>query len=99
MGKIAFVFAGQGAQYPGMGKGLYASSPAAKGVFDACEKIRPGTLRQCFEGICSALGLSAAALSAGAAAGGAAAGMATTAATATTTATAAHTAAHHWTSR
>ena len=50
MGKVAFVFAGQGAQYPGMGKGLYASSPAAKGVFDACEKIRPGTLRQCFEG-------------------------------------------------
>ena len=50
MGKIAFVFAGQGAQYPGMGKGLYASSPAAKEVFDACEKIRPGTLRQCFEG-------------------------------------------------
>ncbi len=50
MGKIAFVFAGQGAQYPGMGKSLYETSPAARAVFDACEAIRPGTLRQCFEG-------------------------------------------------
>ena len=30
MGKIAFVFAGQGAQAAGMGKALYESSPAAK---------------------------------------------------------------------
>jgi len=50
MKKIAFVFAGQGAQYPGMGKTLYEASPAAKAVFDTCEAIRPGTIAQCFEG-------------------------------------------------
>ena len=50
MGKIAFVFSGQGAQYSGMGKALYESSPAAKAVFDMADGIRPGTSRQCFEG-------------------------------------------------
>ncbi len=50
MAQIAFLFAGQGAQYPGMGKTLYASSPAARKVFDACEALRPGTRAQCFEG-------------------------------------------------
>jgi [acyl-carrier-protein] S-malonyltransferase len=33
-----------------MGKSLYESSPAARGAFDAAEAMRPGTLRQCFEG-------------------------------------------------
>lgn len=50
MGKVIFMFAGQGAQYPGMGKDLYESSPAAKAVFDMGEAIRPGTLKTCFEG-------------------------------------------------
>ena len=50
MAKTAFVFSGQGAQYPGMGKELYENSPAAKKVFDMAESIRPGTIRQCFEG-------------------------------------------------
>ena len=50
MGKIAFLFAGQGAQYPGMGKSLYENSPAAKAVFDTAEAERPGTLQQCFAG-------------------------------------------------
>lgn len=50
MGKTALVFSGQGAQYPGMGKELYECSPAAKGVFDMAERLRPGTMAQCFEG-------------------------------------------------
>jgi [acyl-carrier-protein] S-malonyltransferase len=33
-----------------MGKGLYEVSPAARSVFEMAEHIRPGTLRQCFEG-------------------------------------------------
>lgn len=50
MGKIAFVFSGQGAQYTGMGKELYECSPAAKAVFDMADSIREGTSAQCFEG-------------------------------------------------
>ena len=46
----ALVFSGQGAQYTGMGKDLYKNSPAAKAVFDMAESIRPGTIKQCFEG-------------------------------------------------
>lgn len=50
MSKIAFVFPGQGAQYPGMGKSLYENSKAVREFFDKCESIRPGTLATCFEG-------------------------------------------------
>lgn len=50
MSKIAFVFSGQGAQYPGMGETLAQASPAAKAVFDLCDSIRPGTSAQCFSG-------------------------------------------------
>ena len=46
----ALVFSGQGAQYTGMGKDLYENSPAAKAVFDMADSIRPGTIKQCFEG-------------------------------------------------
>lgn len=48
MGKIAFVFSGQGAQYPGMGKELYNNSPAAKAVYDMADSIRENTSTQCF---------------------------------------------------
>lgn len=45
--KIGIVFAGQGAQYSGMGKDLYEAYPQAKEIFDiAGEKVR----EWCFEG-------------------------------------------------
>ena len=50
MGKVAFVFPGQGAQYPGMGKSLCEVSPAAAEIFRLADRIRPGTSHQCFEG-------------------------------------------------
>lgn len=50
MGKIAFVFPGQGAQHPGMGLSLYQNAPAAKAVFDKIDLLRPGTSELCFNG-------------------------------------------------
>ncbi len=50
MGRLAFVFSGQGDQYPGMGKTLADRYPAAASVFALCDRIRPGTSGQCFGG-------------------------------------------------
>ena len=50
MGAVAFVFSGQGDQFPGMGKELCQRYPAAAKVFAICDAIRPGTAEQCFSG-------------------------------------------------
>ena len=49
MGKIAFVFAGQGAQSVGMGKDVYDAVPAAREIFAKADSVRPETSVQCFE--------------------------------------------------
>ncbi len=55
MGKVAFVYAGQGDQYPGMGQDLTRKYPAAARVFARCDALRPGTSDQCFFGTEEAL--------------------------------------------
>lgn len=50
MAQIAFVFSGQGDQYPGMGRELFERYDAARRVFETCETLRPGTVAQCFSG-------------------------------------------------
>lgn len=55
MGKIAFVFSGQGAQHVGMGQEFYENIPAVKALYEAAETLRPGTIEQCFTGDGTAL--------------------------------------------
>lgn len=50
MGRIAFVFSGQGDQFSGMGKDLAEQYTTAAAVFEQCDQIRPGTSSQCFSG-------------------------------------------------
>jgi len=51
MDKFALLFAGQGAQYIGMGKDLYSTFPESKAVFDKADKVLGFSLsRLCFEG-------------------------------------------------
>lgn len=50
MGKTAFIFPGQGAQYSGMGKDIFDNNAAARKAFMIIDSIRPGTSKQCFFG-------------------------------------------------
>jgi len=60
VGKVAFVFPGQGAQKVGMGKEAFDSLPAARRVFEAADAALGEKLSQlCFEGPEEALKLTA----------------------------------------
>ncbi len=50
MGKIAFVFSGQGAQHPGMGEAFYQNSDTVRALYDAAEALRPTTREMSFHG-------------------------------------------------
>lgn len=50
MGKIAFVFSGQGAQTPGMGEDLCNKFQSARAVFEQAETLMPGLRELCFTG-------------------------------------------------
>ncbi|MCX5668903.1 MAG: acyltransferase domain-containing protein, partial [Candidatus Omnitrophica bacterium] len=48
---VGYLFAGQGSQYVGMGKDLYASFPESKAVFDKADKILGFSISDlCFNG-------------------------------------------------
>jgi len=48
---VGYLFAGQGSQYIGMGKGLYEAFPEAKNIFDKADKVLGFSLSKlCFEG-------------------------------------------------
>lgn len=51
MGKVAFVFPGQGSQSVGMGKSLYETSAKAKEIFEKADEVLGRSIsKMCFEG-------------------------------------------------
>ncbi len=60
MSKIAFIFPGQGSQYPGMGRELAEAFPAARRVFEEADRALGFPLSKlCFEGPAEELQLTA----------------------------------------
>jgi [acyl-carrier-protein] S-malonyltransferase len=60
MGKLAFLFPGQGSQYPGMGKELAGNHPAARSVFDEADRALGFSVSDlCFNGSEESLKLTA----------------------------------------
>ena len=56
--KLALLYAGQGAQHPGMGADLYREFPAFQAVMDAADKAVEFDLKTlCFEGPAETLSL------------------------------------------
>ena len=50
MGKLAFIYPGQGAQKVGMGKDFYEKSESARQIYDLAEDVLDFSVKQiCFE--------------------------------------------------